>query len=266
MDRESAGYPGVPYVFDIRRGSTNDGPGIRSVAFFKGCGLDCRWCHNPEGKVPLPQPAFFAGRCEGCGACAEVCPSTGGCAACGRCAEVCPSGARKIYGRKYTAEELAGILAADAPFYVAAGGGATFSGGECMLYPGYLADTARLLKERGVNVAADTAGYVPYPNFEAVLPYVDLFLYDIKCLDPVLHRRGTGADNALILENLEKLMRTGKDIVIRTPEIPGFNEGAELERVRAYCAARGLPHEVLPYHTFGEDKKAALEAARRPRR
>lgn len=248
----------TPLIFDIKRASTNDGPGLRTVIFFKGCNLDCFWCHNPEGKKPLAQRAFFAAKCIGCGACKDVCPSPAACTACGRCTEGCPAQARRIYGKSYTVDRLFEIIQADAVFFAATGGGVTFSGGECMLYPEFLAEVAKRCKKNGISVAVDTAGNVPFSHFERVLPYVDLFLYDIKALDSELHRKGTGVENGLILQNLECLRERGKQIIIRTPVIPDFNEGAEVERIKAYCILRGLAHELLAYHAFGESKKAAL--------
>jgi len=250
----------TPLIFDIKRTSTVDGPGIRTTVFLKGCNLDCFWCHNPEGKSPEVQIAFFSEKCVGCGVCARTCSSPAMCTACGRCTETCPAQARRLYGRVYAPEELFAILCADRAYYEATGGGVTFSGGECMLYPEYVSTLSRLCREQGISVAIDTAGNVPYFHFEAVLPYVDMFLYDIKCLDDALHRHGTGCGNVRILENLERLRTTGKRILIRVPVIPGFNDDAEVERIKAYCAERGLPYELLPYHEIGESKKTALRS------
>lgn len=249
-----------PLVFDIKRCSTNDGPGIRTVIFLKGCNLNCYWCHNPEGKHSRAENAFFAEKCTHCGVCRRVCPSPKGCTDCGLCATLCPAEARKHYGKPYTAEELLENVLSDREYYRATGGGVTFSGGECMLYPQFVAETAKLCKDAGLSVAIDTAGAVPYSHFESVLPYADLFLYDIKCLDSELHRCGTGRGNERILENLERLRKTGKQIIIRTPVIPQFNDGEEIERVKAYCRERALPHELLSYHAMGESKREALEA------
>ena len=250
----------TPLVFDIRRTSTVDGPGIRTTIFFKGCNLDCFWCHNPESKSPKAQLGLFAEKCIRCGVCQKACTHPEGCVLCGMCVENCPAEARKLYGGIYSADELHRILLADRDYYLATGGGVTFSGGECMLYPEFIRDLAKMCIDSGIRVAVDTAGNVPWTHFERVLPYVDCFLYDIKALGPELHRAGTGAGNALILENLEKLIPTGKTILIRTPVIPGYNDGDELERISRYCAVRGLPHEKLKYHTIGESKKAALQA------
>lgn len=247
-----------PLIFDIKRSSTVDGPGMRTAVFLKGCNLDCFWCHNPEGKRPAAQIAFFREKCIGCGTCQSVCVSPDSCVQCGQCVQFCPTQARRLYGRAYSREELLGVIQLDKLFFDATGGGVTFSGGECMLYPDFLADMAKMCQESGIRVAVDTAGNVPYSSFEKVLPYADIFLYDIKALDPQLHRRGTGCSNERILENLDRLLQTGKQIIIRVPVIPGFNEGDEVERIREYCAQRGLTPELLAYHTFGEGKKDAL--------
>lgn len=252
----------IPYIFDIKRSSTVDGPGIRTAVFFKGCNLDCKWCHNPEGKSPKPELALMTEKCIGCGVCKEICPSPNICALCGECVDSCSSEARKLYGRKYSADELCEIIFADVEFYRATGGGVTFSGGECMLYPDFIAEIAERCVYVGISVAIDTAGRLPWSDFEKVLPYASCFLYDIKTLDPVLHKNGTGADNRLILENLERLLRTGREVIIRTPVIPGYNDGAELEKIGKYCSDRGLRHELLPYHTIGESKKSALTAVK----
>lgn len=253
----------IPYIFDIKRSSLSDGDGLRTAVFFKGCNLDCYWCHNPEGKSPLPELAVFSDKCTGCGVCSRGCPSPEACSKCFSCVERCHSGARRGYGKIYTAEELLTVIEADKAFYLATGGGVTFSGGECMLYADFLASVARLCKEVGISVAIDTAGCVPFTEFEKVLPYADLFLYDIKALDEDLHIKGTGKSNKLILENLECLIETGKKITVRVPVIPNFNDGDEVERIRLYCEERGLNAEFLPYHEMGEGKKNALMAAKK---
>ncbi len=242
----------TPLIFDIKRTSTVDGPGVRTAVFLKGCNLDCFWCHNPEGKRAEAEYAWFSEKCVDCGACRRegISAELG--------VEQCPTQARKRYGERYTSDALMEILSADKDFYLATGGGVTFSGGECMLYPAFVAEVAKRCREQGISVAVDTAGNVPYASFERVLPYADIFLYDIKCLDPDLHHRGTGCGNERILANLEKLRQTEKRIIIRVPQIPGFNEGEEVARILQYCAARQLACEILPYHSFGEDKKHAL--------
>ena len=249
----------TPLIFDIKRSSTKDGPGIRTAVFFKGCNLDCFWCHNPEGKSALPQIAFFKDKCISCKSCLEICDNNeSSCTSCGKCTEICPESARKLYGREYTVKEVFELIRADKAYFDATGGGVTFSGGECMLYPEYVRDLAILCRSNGISVAIDTAGCVPYSSFELILPHVDLFLYDIKAITPSLHKRGTSQDNTLILENLEKLIETGKRIIIRVPVIPDFNDGNELKKITEFCDTRNLKYELLPYHEFGIDKENAI--------
>lgn len=247
-------------IFDIKRCSKNDGPGIRTTVFFKGCNLDCFWCHNPEGKSPEKQYALFQDKCTDCGTCRRqenVSEEEK--------TKLCPVGARRIYGREYTVEELFQIISLDKPYYTATGGGVTFSGGECMLHIDFLTALAQRCKQEGISVAIDTAGHVPYAYFKQILPYADLFLYDVKCLDPDLHKRGTKRDNALILENLDRLIKdvsktnSDKKIIIRVPVVPNFNDGAELQKIQSYCKDRGLPVELLAYHEYGVNKKNALQ-------
>ena len=248
-----------PLIFDIKRCSTVDGPGIRTALFFKGCNLNCYWCHNPEGKAPEVRLAFFAEKCISCGACKKHCQFPTKCTKCVDCTRFCPTHARKMYGKQYSITTLTEIVLADKPYYDATGGGVTVSGGECLLYPNFVASLAKKWQEMGISVAIDTAGSVPYAHFEAVLPYTSLFLYDIKCLDSALHKKGTGCDNKLILQNLERLIATGKEIRVRIPVIPDFNAGDEVERVKHYCVQRDLPYELLPYHAMGESKRQAMQ-------
>ncbi|MBQ9802076.1 MAG: glycyl-radical enzyme activating protein [Clostridia bacterium] len=248
----------APLIFDIKRATTADGPGLRTAVFFKGCNLRCTWCHNPEGQRAAAELAVFREKCIGCGACRTACATPEVCSACGACTACCPTEARRLYGRAYGTDELLDVIAADQIYYDATGGGVTFSGGECMLYPAFLAEMAGKCREKGISVAIDTAGHVPFASFEAVLPYTDLFLYDIKCLDPELHRRGTGVDNRLILSNLQQLQARGKQVLVRIPVIPDFNDGAELARIKEYCERHALTYETLPYHAMGESKARAL--------
>ena len=247
----------TPLIFDIVRSSTVDGPGVRTTVFFKGCNLRCRWCHNPEGQDPRAQPAFFAEKCRHCGACVRFCTADE-CNLCGRCVDICISGARRIYGKRMTPRDIVKVVTADRLFYDATGGGVTFSGGECMLYPEFLAQCAALCKERQINVAIDTAGNVPFENFEKILPYADSFLYDIKCITPKTHKLFTGADNRLILSNFEKLLALGAKITVRVPLIEQFNDGDELRLIQSYLNGKNVKVEYLAYHAMGENKRRAL--------
>ena len=240
-------------IFDIKRCSQDDGQGIRTTIFFKGCNLNCFWCHNPEGKSKNKQYAFFENKCKRCGTCKNEIDK-----GFEELVNLCPYGARKVYGKEYSVKELLDIILKDKDYYLATEGGVTFSGGECMLQVDFITELAKCCKENGVSVAIDTAGNLPYSSFEKVLPYVDAFLYDIKCLDNNLHKKGTGQDNLLILENLERLTTTGKNILIRVPVIPNFNDNAELEKIKEYCNKHSLKAEFLSYHEYGKDKEKAI--------
>ena len=171
----------APLIFDIKRSSTVDGPGVRTAVFLKGCNLDCFWCHNPESKRAEGERAFFEAKCIGCGSCEKVCENgRTSCTVCGKCVDVCPTGAVKIYGKSYTPDEIFEIILRDASYFELTGGGVTFSGGECMLYPDFVVEIAKRCFAHGISVAIDTAGCVPFSSFEKVLPFADIFLYDIK--------------------------------------------------------------------------------------
>lgn len=250
------------FIFDIQRASTVDGPGFRTAVFFKGCNLRCAWCHNPESQISRPELLFYRDRCTHCGRCAQVCPHRLlSCTACGACAAVCPNEARVLCGKEYTPEEVLRVILKDKLFYDTSGGGATFSGGECMLQPDFLASLLRLCRENRVHTAVDTAGCVPFRSFEKILPCTDLFLYDIKLMDPEKHREYTGAGNEIILANLARLLRAGQRVWIRVPIIPGVNDTIEeMRRIRAFLTDNGYPEkvELLPFHRMGESKLAAL--------
>lgn len=247
-------------IFDIQRNSFVDGPGIRTTVFFKGCNLKCRWCHNPESQSPKRQMMVYKNKCIGCGKCAEVCPNKlKSCDFCGRCEIYCPEDARKICGREYSADEVLCEIEKDRAFYDNSGGGATFSGGECMLQLDFLCEILKKCKENGIHTAVDTAGNVPWESFERILPYTDLFLYDVKAVSGELHRNGTGVSNELILENLKKLSRCA-DIIARIPVIGGYNDNRE-EMKKAAEFLHGLEIkkvELLPYHAMGENKYDAI--------
>lgn len=247
-------------LFDIQRGSYVDGPGIRTTVFFKGCNLDCKWCHNPESKSADRQMLFYSDKCTGCGKCVSVCPNKGKkCELCGKCALFCPRDARKLCGREYGIEEVMRELLRDKCFYENSGGGVTFSGGECMLQIDFLSEILRECKTEGIHTAVDTAGNVPFSYFERILPFTDLFLYDIKAFSAEKHKEGTGADNARILENAKRLSGKSK-ILFRVPVIGGFNdEETEMQKIADFL--KDISHEkveLLPYHALGEHKYRAL--------
>ena len=247
-------------IFDIQRNSFVDGPGIRTTVFFKGCNLRCKWCHNPESQSIQKQMMYYKDKCIGCGKCAEVCPNQlKKCDFCGKCEIYCPADARKVCGKEYSVDEIFREIAKDKMFYENSGGGATFSGGECMLQIDFLCEILRKCKENGVHTAVDTAGHVPWECFEKILPYTDMFLYDIKAYSKDLHKQGTGVSNKLILENLLRL--SGKcDIIVRIPVIGGFNgDKAELRQIAEFLKKiKCIKKELLPYHSMGEHKYDAL--------
>ena len=249
-------------IFDIQRNSYVDGPGIRTTVFFKRCNLRCAWCHNPESQSREPQMMFYRNNCTGCGKCKEVCPNhLKKCDFCGRCELFCPHDARKICGREYTVDEVFSRVVKDKSLYENSGGGVTFSGGECMLQIDFLTEILKACKENGIHTAVDTAGHVPYERFEKILSYTDLFLYDIKCFYSEKHKKYTGVGNELILENLKRLLESDKPVWIRIPIIPTVNDSEEeLQNIKRYIDSCGKPKkiELLPYHTMGTHKYAAL--------
>ena len=247
-------------IFDIQRNSFVDGPGIRTTVFFKGCNLRCKWCHNPESQSFDKQMMFYKDKCTGCGKCREVCPNhLQSCDFCGKCELYCPADARKVCGREYTPAEVFAEVIKDKAFYDNSGGGVTFSGGECMLQLDFLCEILEKCKSAGIHTAVDTAGNVPWESFEKILPFTDLFLYDIKAFDAELHRKGTGVSNELILENLKNLSGRA-DIIVRIPVIGGYNDNdEEIRQIADFLRQiKIIKAELLPYHAMGEHKYTAL--------
>ena len=250
-------------IFDIERNSFVDGPGIRSTVFFKGCNLRCKWCHNPESQLPKKQMMFYKDKCNGCGKCAKVCKNhLEKCDFCGRCELFCPQDARKVCGKEYTVDEVFSEVIKDKAFYDNSGGGVTFSGGECMLQIDFLHEILKKCKENGIHTAVDTAGNVPWQSFQKIIPYTNLFLYDVKCFSEQLHIEGTGVSNKLLLENLKRLSDCFScDIIIRIPVIGGYNDNdAEIKKISDFLkTVRYKSVELLPYHKMGEHKYNALD-------
>ena len=256
-----------PLVVDIKRHSTDDGPGIRSVVFFKGCPLHCLFCHSPETQDPGPEITFSPARCIGCGACAEACPrrainfdlvgriDRNRCDCCGACADVCPGGGLRLIGTYYEVEALASILLRDFAFYSHSGGGVTLSGGECTMHAHYLEPLLRLLKARGVHITLETSGYFDYGAVaEQVLRYVDLVLFDVKFIDAGLHMRYTGGPNEGILENLRRIVKDGKPRVeVRVPLVPDLTAArANLSAIVDFLCEIGVASvTLLPYNPMG---------------
>ena len=239
-------------VFDIQRFSVHDGPGIRTTVFMKGCPLRCKWCHNPEGLQNAPQLQFFKEKCIGCGACGKREYLSD--------ADKCPAEALKVCGKEFTVDDIVDIALKDRTFYSDVGG-VTFSGGECLLQADFVAETLAKFKENNIHTAIDTSGYVPWESIEKTLCACDLYLYDVKCISPQLHKAFTGVDNALILENLKKLSLTGKNIWIRVPVIPSFNDNEkEMTAIAEFVSGLNNIEQVtlIPYHKLGVSKYETL--------
>jgi pyruvate formate lyase activating enzyme len=260
-------------IFEIKRFAVHDGDGIRTTVFFKGCPLKCIWCHNPEGISSKTELAYYAHKCISCGECLCICPmgahaiqndkhvfNRKKCIACGKCAEVCLGNALALYGKEMTVEELLPILLKDKEFYDTSNGGVTLSGGECLLYADFCAKLLKALKENGVHTAVDTCGFVPKTALDKVIPYTDIFLYDIKAYDENVHRKCTGQSNKQVIENLQYLDKKGCKVEIRIPYVPQFNDG-EIEKIGEIL--NGLNNltkvRVLPYHSYAGSKYEALE-------
>ncbi len=257
-------------IFNIQRFSTKDGPGIRTTVFFKGCNVNCLWCHNPESIEGIPVLRFEYRCCVNCGRCADVC-QTGAtyvdrgkrfynpdkCTLCGDCTEVCGAHALEIIGKNYTVQELYNLLLKDEDFYKESGGGITFSGGEPLLQQEFLIGMLKRLKKSGIHTAIDTALNVDWEQIESVLPWTDLILLDIKGMEPKLHLKNTGVGPALIHQNAEKLAAENNEIIVRLPLVRGVNDSIEeltaaAEFIKDWPQLCGV--ELLPYHSLGAEK------------
>lgn len=273
-------------ILNIQRYSLHDGPGIRTTVFLKGCPLSCSWCHNPESQPIGQEIGRINSRCARCGRCVDACPQGGrvedhqwlgggrasglthnlgghdanvACTMCGSCVTACPTGARQIIGREMSVQEVLDDVTRDRVFHDQSGGGVTLSGGEPLMQAAFAVELLRALRERSIHTVLDTCGFATHQVIRDVAPWVNLFLYDLKCVDDARHRAFTGVSNALILENLQTLSANHANIWIRIPLVPGFNldEGQLGASARFVARIPGVRQvNLLPYHQLGTHKRA----------
>lgn len=261
-------------IFDIERFSTADGPGIRTVVFFKGCNLHCYWCHNPESIRAFSELEYDPAECIGCGGCVQRCPSGAHimtdsghdvdrnlCTRCFSCTQACPSGALKVIGQHRSLESCMKEIREDAAFYSRSGGGVTLSGGEVLLQAEFAASLLAQCRAEGIHTAIESNLCFPEERLQKLIPWLDLAMADIKHMDPAAHRAGTGQDNRYVFHNLRLLDLMGIPTIVRTPIIPGFNDSGENIRATAVFLRqlRNLRYyELLSYNPMGNDKRRRL--------
>ena len=262
-------------VFNIQRYSIDDGPGVRTTVFLKGCPLTCLWCSNPESQCGLPEVTYRYTSCKSCGTCVKACPvgavtlSEDGvhidrekCTVCGACVTNCVPQALQISGKAMTVDEVFKVVKKDADYYEASGGGVTASGGEILAQADFVAALFKKSKEAGYHTNADTSGYGDPAALDKILEYADLVFFDLKHMDPVRHKEYCGQSNALILSNLKRVAEKGVPVVIRVPLIPGYNDSEENLRALAQAVAdivKDAPVNLLPYHRYGANKYRMLD-------
>jgi len=263
------------FITNIQGYSIHDGPGIRTVVFFKGCPLSCNWCANPECISGKPQIGFNEILCKGCGKCIETCPSNAisigedkhridysGCDACGKCSDICSYGALVKYGDMMTVDEVWDAVKRDKMFYDTSNGGVTVSGGEPLLHSSFVRALFELCRKEQINTCIETCGFVNSGAFMEVMPVTDLFLFDLKHLDSDIHKEYTGHHNEKILKNAALLIEHDADVVFRQPLIPSVNDSLKnIEETAEFLKNFGekvLNLELMPFHRMGKDKYKAL--------
>lgn len=262
-------------VFSIERYALQDGPGIRTLVFLKGCPLNCKWCANPESQIFTPQILYFRNKCASCGRCIELCPQDAiqiddefglvtnpdRCTLCGICIDACYYGAREMSGEEMEVSEVLAVIERDRMFYDMTGGGVTLSGGEPLLQTGFVRELTRECRERGIHTAIETTLFSDIEVIKRAIEFIDLVFVDIKHMDSQVHEQFTGVRNERILENIRMVDSMGKEFIIRVPFVPGFNDDDATQR-SIYEWASNLENlkwiEILPYHRLGMTKYLGL--------
>lgn len=257
-------------IFDIQRFALHDGPGIRTVIFFKGCGLQCQWCCNPESQSSKPQLAFLSHKCTQCMQCISYCNQNvlsnennllkidfSKCTSCGDCIDHCPYDALKIYGWVASVDDLMDIISKDIDYFENSGGGITLSGGEVMGHSQFATELLKTCKRIGIHTCIETSGFGTLNEFKTIAKYVDLFIIDYKATGEEMHKNLTMVSNKLCIQNLDFLYRNGHQILIRIPLIPSKNlNKTHLDGIvtlsKKYPNIRGI--EIMSYHDFGKGK------------
>lgn len=267
-------------IFDIKRFAIHDGPGIRTTVFLKGCPLSCWWCHNPESQSARPDVVYREHVCVRCGTCVEACPQgarsliDGGavvrdqvlCTVCGTCVEACPADAVEKVGRTMTVDQLMAEIEKDSPFFDQSGGGVTFSGGEPLGQSKFLGDVLDRCADHDIHTAVDTCGFAKPAVLRTIAEKTDLFLFDLKFMDPKRHLELTGVENDLILGNLKMLSAMGKAIRVRVPVIPSVTDSdGNFDAIGDFVSALDAPPSVtlLPHHTTAMEKYARFDVHKR---